>query len=68
MKRLLTVLLILAFIPAATVLAGDRDPVVIIKTSMGEISDNYQFSIPYGGLILVLSVTLFHSGLLRGKG
>lgn len=38
MKRLLTVLLILLFIPAATVLAGDRDPVVIIKTSMGEIS------------------------------
>ncbi len=38
MKRLLTVLLILSFIPAATVLAGDRDPVVIIKTSMGEIS------------------------------
>ena len=38
MKRLFTVLLILAFIPAATVLAGDRDPVVIIKTSMGEIS------------------------------
>jgi|GEM_PF-5420973 len=38
MKRLLTVLLILAFIPAATVLAEDRDPVVIIKTSMGEIS------------------------------
>jgi peptidyl-prolyl cis-trans isomerase A (cyclophilin A) len=38
MKRLLLALIILfTFVPAASVFAVDRDPVVIMKTSMGEI-------------------------------
>ncbi len=38
MKRLLIVFITLVFIPAAASLAGDREPVVTIKTSMGKIS------------------------------
>lgn len=37
MKRLLTLIILLTFIPAASVFAVDRDPVVIMKTSMGKI-------------------------------
>lgn len=38
MKKLLLLLIALVFIPAAAALAGDREPVVTIKTSMGKIS------------------------------
>lgn len=38
MKRLLLLLIALFFVPAVAVPAGDREPVVTIKTSMGKIS------------------------------